>query len=96
VARLLERIEGSARESQTRREQGEGMEHRAKRIITEGLSELGWDEQRLKDERKGHPIKVELAQRVRRETTMTLKWIAAALNMGTWTHVSNLLQRPRI
>jgi hypothetical protein len=26
-------------------------------------------------------------------TTMTLKWIAAELHMGTWTHVSNLVNR---
>jgi hypothetical protein len=26
---------------------------------------------------------------------MTLKWIAAELAMGTWTHVSNLLSQRR-
>jgi hypothetical protein len=25
------------------------------------------------------------------ETTMALKWIAAKLQLGSWTHVSNLL-----
>ena len=35
--------------------------------------------------------KVRLARRLREETTMTLKWIAARLQMGVWTHVSNLL-----
>jgi hypothetical protein len=29
--------------------------------------------------------------RVRRESTMTLKWIAQRLHMGIWTYVSNCL-----
>jgi hypothetical protein len=37
--------------------------------------------------------KVRMARRLRRETTMTLKWIADHLNMGTWTHLSNLLSK---
>jgi hypothetical protein len=31
------------------------------------------------------------ARRLRAETTVTLQWIAAALAMGTWTHVANQL-----
>jgi hypothetical protein len=34
---------------------------------------------------------VELARRLRTETTMTLRWIAERLQMGSWTYVSNLL-----
>jgi hypothetical protein len=32
-----------------------------------------------------------IARRLRKETTMTLKWIAEKLKMGTWTHVANRL-----
>jgi len=32
-----------------------------------------------------------LAARLRRETTVSLKWIANELHMGSWTYVSNLL-----
>jgi hypothetical protein len=32
-----------------------------------------------------------MARRLRRETTMSLKWIAQRLQMGTWTYVSSLL-----
>jgi hypothetical protein len=39
----------------------------------------------------GDKHKVQMAGRLRRETTMTLKWIAERLAMGTWTNVSNLL-----
>ena len=40
---------------------------------------------------KGDKGKVRLARRLRKETTMSLKWIARELNMGSWTYVSNLL-----
>jgi len=32
-----------------------------------------------------------LARRLRAETSVTLKWIAEHLHMGTWTHVANRL-----
>ena len=35
---------------------------------------------------------VELARRLRRETTMTLQWIAENLHVGAWTNVSNRLR----
>ncbi len=33
-----------------------------------------------------------IAARLRRETTMTLKWIGERLRMGNWTNASNLLR----
>ena len=92
VARMLDRIEGACGSNHTWREQAESMEQRAERIVLEGLLEAGWDADRLGDERKGHPTKVKLAQRLRRETTMTLQWIEESLCMGSWTYVSNLLR----
>jgi len=59
------------------------------------LKRLGWTAEDLKARRKGDAKKVRLAQRLRAETTMTLKWIAGELQMGTWTHVSNLLSKHR-
>ena len=41
--------------------------------------------------RKGDREKVKMALRLRRESIMTLKWIAQRLQMGSWTHVSNCL-----
>jgi hypothetical protein len=95
VARILDRIEGKCGENQTWREREESMEQRAERIIAEGLKEAGWNAEMLKRERKGHPVKVELARKLRRETTVTLRWIAENLNMGRWTNVSNHL-RPKL
>ena len=93
VARLLERLEGRLGESQTRREQHESMEARAQVIIAEALKKAGWSEQRLAKERKGHPVKVEIARRLRQKTTMSLKWTAERLKMGTWTYLNLLLHK---
>jgi hypothetical protein len=46
--------------------------------------------------REGNQEKVKLAGRLRRETTLSLKWIAQRLPMGSRTCVSNLLnEAPR-
>ena len=52
-------------------------------------------EAELKRQGKGGREKVEIAWRLRQQTTMTLKWIAQRLRMGTWTHVSNCLTQRR-
>ncbi len=75
-----------------RRESGEA---RAQRLVREGLSALGWTEKDLSHRRKGDKAKVKLARRLRRETTMTLRWIADRLQMGSWTYVSNLLREDK-
>jgi len=36
-------------------------------------------------------MKVKMALRLRRESIMTLKWIAQRLHMESWTHVNHLL-----
>jgi len=44
---------------------------------------------------KGDKVKIAVAKRLRKETTMTLKWIASRLQMGSWTYVFNLLAANR-
>ena len=66
-------------------------EQKAERILHEELAKLGWDESQLQGRRKGHRIKVSRAKLLREKTTMSLKWIAQRLHMGSWTYVSNLL-----
>ena len=68
-----------------------GLEKRAERIVVEALRAAGWSQGRLETEQNGHPIKVELAKRLRRERTMSLRWIAERLCKGRWINVSNLL-----
>jgi len=65
---------------------------KARRIIAQELHRLGWNEHDLQSRRKGDPEKVKLARRLRAETTMTLAWVAQALEMGRWGYVSHLLK----
>jgi hypothetical protein len=69
----------------------ETAEQKAEQLLKAELAKLGWKEESLSMVAKSHPVKVQLARRLRKETTMSLKWIAARLQMGTWTYVSNLL-----
>ena len=62
------------------REESQG---RAERIVGEELGRLGWTEEDLIKEAKGAAGKLELAARLRRETTMPLKWIAKRVGLGT-------------
>jgi hypothetical protein len=57
----------------------------------ERLERREWKESELGLRPKGDKVKIALAKRWRQETTMTLKWIAARLQMGSWTYVFNLL-----
>jgi putative transposase len=58
-------------------------ETKAEQIIKNELKRRRWPNDRLKTLRKGDPGKMQIAARVRSETTLTLKWIAARLNLGT-------------
>lgn len=48
-------------------------------------------EEESKSRRKGDKNNVVIAARLRKETAMTLKWIAEHLVMGGWNNVSHLL-----
>ena len=93
VARLLDRLDAKTGEHHLAVERFETEEEKAQRIVRAALTELGWQEEELALKRKSDGNKVALARRLRTETAMSLKWIAARLEMGTWTHVSNLLGR---
>jgi hypothetical protein len=69
----------------------ESAEARAEKIIGGELERKGWTEDDLRARRKGDVFKVRLAQRLRVETTVTLKWIAERLGMGTRGHLTHLL-----
>jgi len=64
---------------------------KAERLVKEELHRLGWRELDLEAYRKGAPEKLKIASRLRKETTMSLAWIAQRLHMGTKTHLSHLL-----
>ena len=72
-------------------ERRETEEAKAQRLVAAGIERVGWTERDLQGARKGDKRKVRMAVRLRRETTISLKWIAKRLAMGSWTNVSNLL-----
>lgn len=92
---LLGRMRGRLGENHYAAERQESGEAQARGLLAAELKRLGWTPADLGRRRKGDPGKVAIAGRLRTETTMTLKWIAAELRMGAWTHVSNLLSRQR-
>ncbi len=95
IARLLDRMPGSMSEHHHARERSQTDEQRAEAIVSARLKQLGWTKTELRARRKGDPKKVALARDLRSQTTMSLKWIARRLEMGSWTHVSNLLNHTR-
>jgi REP element-mobilizing transposase RayT len=97
ISRLMDRASApiSVRDHHYASERSETDEQRAERIVRARLAKLGWRNQDLSTRRKSDPQKIRLAEKLRFETTVSLRWIAQRLEMGTWTHVSNLLQRPK-
>jgi hypothetical protein len=71
----------------------ESAQAKADRIIKEELKLAGWNSEELNRRRKGDRQKIKIALRLRRETTMTLAWIADRLQMGSPGHLSCLLYR---
>jgi putative transposase len=93
LSRLLDQLDGKVSENHEARERADTAEAKAERIIQASLRELGWTEGDLRERHKCAPEKVRMAQRLRAETTLSLKRVAERLNMGTWTNTSNLLYK---
>jgi REP element-mobilizing transposase RayT len=92
---LLAAAAGRLRATHYGAERREAQEAQALRLLREEMGRLGWDAGALRRAGKGDERKVRLAARLRKDTTMSLKWIAQHLEMGSWTHVSNLLGNRR-
>ncbi|MFN3409125.1 MAG: transposase [Limisphaerales bacterium] len=88
---LLDGAHAAATENHHAQFRQETAEQKARRIVSEELDKLGWATTELPRRAKGDADKIRIARRLRTETAVTLKWIAAELHMGAWTHVSNLL-----
>lgn len=69
----------------------ESAEAQAEGIIQVELKRKRWGEEDLKTRRKGDAFKVAIAKRLRAETTVTLRWIAERLRMGSRGHLTHLL-----
>lgn len=73
-------------------ERRENERQRGERLVAEMLAEHGWCEKTLRTERKGHPVKVAMARRLRQSTALTQQQIAARLYMGSRNYLNSLLQ----
>jgi len=62
------------------------------RIVSEELTRLGWAEADLAARPKAAPEKLDIAARLRRETVLSLRWIAARLQAGSHYTLRNALQ----
>jgi len=67
----------------------ESGEKKAERVLREELSRRGWTQVDLDRSAKSHPVKVEIAKRLRAETIMTWAWIAEHLKMGASGYAAN-------
>jgi hypothetical protein len=92
---LLEQMAGVMGEHHGGQERQETATAVAERIVGEELQRLGWSEAELANRRKGEAGKEFIARRLRRESTMTLKWIALRLRMGSASMVTHTLRRAR-
>ena len=90
---LLEQVHAQSNGASSGPTREESSEQQAQRIVREELRRRAWRTQELARRRKGDAGKVEIAQRLRTETTMTLAWIAQSLSMGTAGHVANQLRQ---
>lgn len=93
VRALLAQMGERAGESHSAAERRESDEARAHGIVTKEFKRLRWTVDDLARRPKGDSRKVDIAWRLRTETTMTLKWTATELQMGAWTHMSYLLSQ---
>ena len=90
---LMEQVRTGAGPNHDRGQRRESAEAKAERIVQGELRKMYWSEETLRQRPKGDAGKVRIARRLRRETTMTLAWIAQRLTMGTAGHVTNRLCR---
>jgi hypothetical protein len=80
---MLKQMEGKLGEHHAGQLRLETAQAKAERIIAEELRRLRWKETNLSARPKSDPAKLALAARLRRETTVTLKAIAARMHLGT-------------
>ncbi len=92
---LLAMIGEKRNEHHAGEELDESAEQKAQRLLEQMLRKAGWTEVDLEKRRKGEKAKVQMARRLRTETTMSWKWIAQQLRMGHWRSAANAVRSVR-
>jgi len=91
--RLRDKIEVAERDRHEASQVRETMRSRARRMIEEELAITGLKVEDLASLPKGAPIKVRIARKLRKETTLTLKEVASLLHGGNWRSLANALSK---
>ena len=91
--KMLELMEGKLGENHSGELRQETAEQKGHRVITEELARLGWQESDLASRRKADPDKLAIAVRLRNETTLSIKWIAARVRIGSSKGAKSVLHR---
>lgn len=92
-AELLEQMTDRMGVNHGGRERKESAAAKAERILSEELSRRSWSVEELSRRRKSDTVKIQMARRLRTETTMSWGWIAMRLAMGTAGYAANCLRR---
>lgn len=69
-------------------------EQQAEKRVREAMDSLGWSDSELAARAKTDPEKLWIARQLRKETTMTITWIASRLQMGSRHTLRNALSSP--
>src|SRR5437667_7789175 len=88
---LLARMEGQLGDHHSGELKRETADARTERIIAEEMARLGWSKEQLAQKPKSDPGKLAIAARLRAETILTIRQIAAKLQMGTWKSANSRL-----
>lgn len=78
----LEKMEGKVNDNHPGRARLETAAAKAERLIAQEMVRLNWTSEDLTGRAKSDPLKLALAARLRRETTLPIKQIAERLNLG--------------
>jgi REP-associated tyrosine transposase len=91
--KMLDLMDGQLGENHSGQLHFETAEQKANRIIGEELARLRWTEADLAGRLKNDPAKLAIAERLRQETTLSVKWIAGRLQLGTPKSARTLLHQ---
>ncbi|PAW78004.1 MAG: hypothetical protein B9S32_08895 [Verrucomicrobia bacterium Tous-C9LFEB] len=90
---LLQQIEGKTRKAHPSLHRQHDVQAQAEAIVSEEIKKRRWTSEELVSRRKSDKDKIKVAQRLRRETTVTVSWIAQRLQMGTANSLSTVLSK---
>ena len=82
-AGVLKRMDGKLREHHPAALKYQSAEAHAEEIIADELRRLRWSNADLALRLKGDPLKLQIANRLRKETVLPMTWISERLHLGT-------------